>query len=100
MEKLDLGPDTLAADNPGLVGTGNLDDEILLNWTEWNESKMPYWLQVYARLTGFGQTGPYRDMAGTKGLSQSFGMDPYLIMSADSDLDPGRTQSPPKVAKS
>lgn len=37
MEKLGLGPEALAVDNPGLV---------------------------YARLTGFGQTGPYRDMAG------------------------------------
>lgn len=37
MEKLGLGPDTLTKDNPGLV---------------------------YARLTGFGQSGPCADMAG------------------------------------
>ena len=37
MEKLGLGPDLLTADNPGLV---------------------------YARLTGYGQSGPYADMAG------------------------------------
>jgi len=37
MERLGLGPDTLIKENPRLV---------------------------YARLTGFGQTGPYKDMAG------------------------------------
>jgi len=37
MERLGLGPDTLIKENPKLV---------------------------YARLTGFGQTGPYKDMAG------------------------------------
>lgn len=37
MEKLGLGPDTLTKDNPGLI---------------------------YARLTGFGQSGPCADMAG------------------------------------
>ena len=37
MERLELGPETLTATNPGLV---------------------------YARLTGFGQSGPYKDMAG------------------------------------
>lgn len=37
MEKLGLGPDTLTKDNPGLI---------------------------YARLTGFGQSGPFADMAG------------------------------------
>lgn len=37
MEKLGLGPDRLTVDNPRLI---------------------------YARMTGFGQTGPYRDMAG------------------------------------
>ena len=37
MEKLGLGPDVLTADNQGLV---------------------------YARLTGYGQSGPYADMAG------------------------------------
>ena len=37
MERLGLGPDCLTKDNPRLV---------------------------YARLTGFGQTGPYKDMAG------------------------------------
>jgi len=37
MEKLDLGPERLTADNPRLI---------------------------YARLTGFGQTGPYKNMAG------------------------------------
>lgn len=37
MEKLGLGPQVLCTDNPGLI---------------------------YARLTGFGQSGPYKDMAG------------------------------------
>ena len=37
MERLGLGPDSLTQENPGLI---------------------------YARLTGFGQTGPYKDMAG------------------------------------
>jgi len=37
MEKLGLGPDRLTADNPRLI---------------------------YARMTGFGQTGPFKDMAG------------------------------------
>merc|ERR1712212_1254455 len=37
MEKLKLGPDTLLEDNPGLV---------------------------YARLTGYGQSGPCSEMAG------------------------------------
>lgn len=37
MEKLGLGPLTLCKDNPRLI---------------------------YARMTGFGQTGPYKDMAG------------------------------------
>ena len=37
MEKLGLGPDTLLKDNPKLI---------------------------YARLTGYGQTGPYAKMAG------------------------------------
>ena len=37
MERLGLGPDTLTNNNPRLV---------------------------YARLTGFGQSGPYKDMAG------------------------------------
>lgn len=37
MEKLGLGPKVLCNDNPGLI---------------------------YARLTGFGQSGPYKDMAG------------------------------------
>ena len=37
MERLGLGPESLTKDNPRLV---------------------------YARLTGFGQTGPYKDMAG------------------------------------
>lgn len=37
MEKLGLGPDTLTKDNPGLI---------------------------YARLTGFGQSGACADMAG------------------------------------
>ena len=37
MERLGLGPDSLTKDNPRLV---------------------------YARLTGFGQSGPYKDMAG------------------------------------
>lgn len=37
MEKLGLGPETLLKDNPGLI---------------------------YARLTGFGQSGPCADMAG------------------------------------
>ena len=37
MERLGLGPESLTQDNPRLV---------------------------YARLTGFGQAGPYKDMAG------------------------------------
>ena len=37
MEKFGLGPKVLCSDNPGLI---------------------------YARLTGFGQSGPYKDMAG------------------------------------
>ena len=37
MERLGLGPDSLTKENPRLV---------------------------YARLTGFGQAGPYKDMAG------------------------------------
>lgn len=37
MEKIGLGPKELMKDNPGLI---------------------------YARLTGFGQAGPYADMAG------------------------------------
>ena len=37
MERLGLGPDSLTKDNPRLV---------------------------YARLTGFGQSGPFKDMAG------------------------------------
>lgn len=37
MEKLGLGPDILMKDNPGLI---------------------------YARLTGFGQDGPYSEKAG------------------------------------
>ena len=37
MERLGLGPDCLTKENPRLV---------------------------YARLTGFGQAGPYKDMAG------------------------------------
>ncbi len=37
MEKLGLGPDVLMADNPKLI---------------------------YARLTGYGQTGPYANFAG------------------------------------
>ena len=37
MEKLGLGPNVLTVANPGLV---------------------------YARLTGYGQSGPYADMAG------------------------------------
>jgi len=37
MERLGLGPDILFKENPGLI---------------------------YARLTGYGQTGPYKDMAG------------------------------------
>ena len=37
MERLGLGPDSLTKENPRLV---------------------------YARLTGFGQSGPYKDMAG------------------------------------
>ncbi len=51
MEKWDLGYDRLAAENPGLI---------------------------MLRLSGFGQTGPYRDQAGFGAIGESMGGLRYL----------------------
>ncbi len=46
MEKWGIGPDTLKADNPGLI---------------------------YARISGYGQTGPYAPKAGFASVCEAFG---------------------------
>ena len=62
MEKLGLGWDTLSADNPGLV---------------------------MVRLSGFGQTGPYRDQPGFGAIGESMGGLRYIT--GDPDLPPFKT---------
>ncbi len=62
MEKLGLGWDVLSADNPGLV---------------------------MVRLSGFGQTGPYRDQPGFGAIGESMGGLRYIT--GDPDLPPFKT---------
>jgi formyl-CoA transferase len=62
MEKWDLGYDRLAAENPGLI---------------------------MLRLSGFGQTGPYRDQAGFGAVGESMGGLRYLT--GYPDLPPVRS---------
>ncbi len=56
LEKLGLGWDTLSADNPGLI---------------------------MARLSGFGQTGPYKDQAGFGAVGEAMGGLRYVTGFAD-----------------
>ena len=62
MEKLGLGWEVLRADNPGLV---------------------------MVRLSGFGQTGPYRDQPGFGAIGESMGGLRYIT--GDPDLPPVKT---------
>ncbi len=61
MEKWDLGPDALHADNPGLI---------------------------IARMSGYGQTGPYSDRAGFGGIGEAMGGWRYIV--GEPDRPPSR----------
>ncbi len=56
MEKWDLGPDILHADNPGLI---------------------------IARMSGYGQTGPYASRAGFGGIGEAMGGWRYIVGEPD-----------------
>ena len=61
MEKWGLGPDVLHADNPGLI---------------------------IARMSGYGQTGPYSDRAGFGGIGEAMGGWRYIV--GEPDRPPSR----------
>jgi crotonobetainyl-CoA:carnitine CoA-transferase CaiB-like acyl-CoA transferase len=61
LEKWGLGPDVLHADNPGLI---------------------------IARMSGYGQTGPYSDRAGFGGIGEAMGGWRYIV--GDPDRPPAR----------
>jgi crotonobetainyl-CoA:carnitine CoA-transferase CaiB-like acyl-CoA transferase len=61
MEKWGLGPDALLADNPGLI---------------------------IARMSGYGQTGPYSDRAGFGGIGEAMGGWRYIV--GEPDRPPSR----------
>jgi formyl-CoA transferase len=61
MEKWGLGPDALLADNPGLI---------------------------MARMSGYGQTGPYADRAGFGGIGEAMGGWRYIV--GEPDRPPSR----------
>jgi crotonobetainyl-CoA:carnitine CoA-transferase CaiB-like acyl-CoA transferase len=61
MEKWDLGPDVLHAENPGLI---------------------------IARMSGYGQTGPYSDRAGFGGIGEAMGGWRYVV--GEPDRPPSR----------
>ncbi|MFM9853816.1 MAG: CaiB/BaiF CoA transferase family protein [Sphingomonadaceae bacterium] len=61
MEKWGLGPDILHADNPGLI---------------------------IARMSGYGQTGPYSDRAGFGGIGEAMGGWRYIV--GEPDRPPSR----------
>ena len=61
MEKWGLGPDALHADNPGLI---------------------------IARMSGYGQTGPYSDRAGFGGIGEAMGGWRYIV--GEPDRPPSR----------
>ena len=61
LEKWSLAPETLRADNPGLI---------------------------VARMSGYGQTGPYSDRAGFGGIGEAMGGWRYIV--GDPDRPPAR----------